>query len=178
MHRLFVAIRPSPAIRNRLIGLMTGVAGARWQSDEQLHLTLRFIGEVERPQAEDIATSLGSVDGPRPSFGIRGVGVFGRPRPHTLWAGVIGDAALVQLQQRIERALVRAGVLPERRAFMPHVTVARLDARAGPVEPWLAEAAAVHAPSETYDAFGLYESRLGAEGASYTLIARYPLVTR
>src|SRR5687768_8380838 len=61
MHRLFVGLRPPPAIRARLLALMGGVTGARWQDDSQLHLTLRFIGEVERPRAEDIATALSNV---------------------------------------------------------------------------------------------------------------------
>src|SRR3546814_10296472 len=61
MHRLFVAIRPPPAIRVRLLGLMHGIAGARWQDDDQLHLTLRFVGEVDRPQADDLADALGHI---------------------------------------------------------------------------------------------------------------------
>src|SRR3546814_1235738 len=57
MHRLFVAIRPPSAIRKALLSIMGGVEGARWQSDDQLHLTLRFIGEVDRHRADDIARS-------------------------------------------------------------------------------------------------------------------------
>ena len=64
MHRLFVALRPPPAIRARLLAAMGGVPGARWQDDDQLHLTLRFIGEVDRPVAEDIAAALGTIHAP------------------------------------------------------------------------------------------------------------------
>ena len=58
MHRLFVAIRPPEDIRDLLIDAMDDSADFRWQDDEQLHLTLRFIGEVERPIANDIADAL------------------------------------------------------------------------------------------------------------------------
>ena len=61
MHRLFVAIRPPAEIRRALTALMGGVAGARWQDDDQLHLTLRFIGEVDHHRAEDIAAALGGL---------------------------------------------------------------------------------------------------------------------
>ena len=66
MVRLFVALRPPPAIRDMLADAMDGVPQARWQDDEQLHLTLRFIGEVDRPVAEDIAAALGQVHAPAP----------------------------------------------------------------------------------------------------------------
>mgnify|MGYP001113377463 CR=1 FL=1 len=60
-HRLFVALRPPRPIRARLIAAMHGISGARWQDDDQLHLTLRFIGEVDRHRAEDIAAALGAL---------------------------------------------------------------------------------------------------------------------
>ncbi|MBL0915966.1 MAG: RNA 2',3'-cyclic phosphodiesterase, partial [Sphingopyxis sp.] len=59
-HRLFVALRPPHSIRLALIAAMHGISGARWQDDEQLHLTLRFIGEVDHHRAADIAAALGS----------------------------------------------------------------------------------------------------------------------
>ena len=58
MHRLFVAIRPPETVRERLLDLMEGMPGMRWQDDGQLHLTLRFIGEVDRPVAEDLSAAL------------------------------------------------------------------------------------------------------------------------
>jgi 2'-5' RNA ligase len=153
------------------------VPGARWQNDEQLHLTLRFIGEVDRPQADDIASALGSIDRPRPTIALQGAGSFGRKgHIHSLWAGIAGDDALHQLYERVSRALVRAGVAPEQRAFKPHITLARLGRHAGPVEPFLARVAGLASPPVRIDAFLLFESRLGREGSSYEAIARYPLV--
>lgn len=176
MHRLFVALRPPPAIRSQLLDLMDGVPSARWQGDEQLHLTLAFVGEVERPVAEDIAAALGRVHQPRATVALTGVGTFGRPtRPHSLWIGCTPNLALSQLQQRVHRALVQAGARPEARAFHPHVTLARLNASAGPVEPFLANHAGVALPSFEAEVFYLYESVLSRTGASYEAVARYPL---
>ncbi len=176
MHRLFVALRPPPPIRARLLDLMEGVARARWQDDDQLHLTLAFVGEVERPVAEDVAAALGRVGQPRPMVRLAGVGTFGRPgRPNSLWVGCAPDPALAQLRQRVARALAQAGAAPEARAFSPHVTVARLNAGTGPVQPFLARHAALALAPFTAAAFFLFESTLGSGGASYEAVARYPL---
>ena len=61
MHRLFVAIRPPEPVLDLLIDTMEGLPSLRWQHEDQLHLTLRFIGEVERPLAEDLAAALSSL---------------------------------------------------------------------------------------------------------------------
>ena len=176
MHRLFVALRPPRAMRAQLLDSMGGVPGARWQSDDQLHLTLRFIGEVDRPQADDIAAALGAVNRPRPTIALAGVGAFDRKGlVHTLWAGIAADEALKQLHDRVERAVVRSGRAADQRAFKPHITLARLNRQAGPVEPFLVRAAGLASAPATIDAFILFESRLGSEGASYEAIARYPL---
>jgi len=176
MHRLFVALRPPPAARAALLDLMEGVPGARWQDDEQLHLTLAFVGEVERPLAEDIAAALGRVDGPRPTVALRGVGSFARRgRPHSLWVGCAPDPALGQLQARVLRALRLAGARPDARAFLPHVTIARLGAAAGPVEPFAARHAGLALPAFAAEAYLLFESSLGSAGASHAAVARYPL---
>ena len=74
MLRLFVALRPPAAIREQLLGLMGGVPYARWQDDAQLHLTLRFVGEVDERTADDLTATLGSVHAPAPTVMLAGVG--------------------------------------------------------------------------------------------------------
>lgn len=176
MHRLFVALRPPPAIRSGLLALMGGVVGARWQDDEQLHLTLGFIGEVEPPQAEDIAIALGTVTHPRAHIALAGLGTFDRKgRPHTLWAGIAPDEGLRILHQRVNRALAGVGVPPDERGFTPDITLARLGRDAGPIAPFLARAADLASPSYALDAFLLYESILGRGGSTYHAVGRYPL---
>lgn len=178
MHRLFVALRPPPEIRALLIAVMGGVPRARWQDDEQLHITLRFIGEVDRPQAEDVAAALGKVYAEAPAIAIAGVGRFDKAgRTDAIWAGVTPRQPLAELHARVDRALAQAGVSPDTRAYLPHITLARLPRTAGAelaVERFLAERAGLASGVFTPDALLLFESRLGHEGARYEAIARYP----
>ncbi len=177
MHRLFVALRPPAHIRAQLIDAMGGIAGARWQDDEQLHVTLRYIGEVERPVAEDVAVALGSVRAAPVTLAIAGVGRFdgdGRPGG-AVWAGVAPRAPLAALHAKIDMALVRAGLQPERRAYLPHITLARLSRGAGSPDRFLADRAMLSSEPFTLDHVLLFESHLGASGATYEAVARYPL---
>ena len=132
MHRLFVALRPPEPVRDLLLDTMDGAPALRWQDDEQLHLTLRFIGEVERP--------------------------------------------LAALAAKVERVCVKVGLPPERRAYHPHITLARWGRGVGTsLDPWLARHGALRSDEFPVDAFTLYESRLGRDGAHYETVARYPL---
>ncbi|MCP3735104.1 RNA 2',3'-cyclic phosphodiesterase [Sphingomonas sp. RP10(2022)] len=179
MMRLFVALRPPPAIRAALTAVMGGVPAARWQDDAQLHCTLRFIGEVERPQAEDVAAALASIHAPAPVVRIAGVGRFTRQgRTDTLWAGLAPADALHHLARKVEQTCVRAGLPPERRAYLPHVTLARLPRSAGlapEIDGWLAVHAGLAGPAFTLPHLMLYQSHLGHGGAAYEPVARWPL---
>jgi 2'-5' RNA ligase len=174
MHRLFVAIQPPPEIRQLLLGLMGGIPHARWQHDGQLHLTLRFIGEVDRHQAEDLAAALHSVRQDRFEIALSGVGSFGKGGKGALWAGVAPQAELKALHKKVDQACLRAGVAPDTRAYHPHITIARLGRGAGPVEPFIEQWTGLSSAPFVVDRFCLYESRLGSEGASYTVAERYP----
>jgi len=179
MVRLFVALRPPPAIRALLADAMDGVPQARWQDDDQLHLTLRFIGEVDRPVAEDVAAALVQVHAPVPTVRISGVGVFDRRgRVDTLWAGVSPHDALAHLHRKVDQACVRAGLPPESRAYQPHVTLARLPGSAGrapEIDGWRAVHAGLSSESFAMPHLILYQSHLGHGGASYEPVMRWPL---
>lgn len=180
MHRLFVALRPPPAIRATLLAATEeGVAGVRWQDDEQLHLTLRFIGEVARPQAEDIATALAGVVAPVPTVRVEGVGAFDqRGRVETLWARVVPAEPLAALHRKVDQALIRTAVAPDQRRYLPHITLARLARRgADPaaVTRWTEAHAALTTPDFRLEHLLLYESHLTAAGARYEAVARWPL---
>lgn len=176
MHRLFVAIRPPEFIRDQLIDLMEGLEGARWQDDDQLHLTLRFIGEVDGRTAEDIAAVLASVHQPAFEIALSGVGSFGGSgRPHALWAGVCPAEPLAHLHKKVDQALVRIGLEPEHRAYKPHITIARLNRSASPIAAFLQHHVALSSTSFSVDEFALFESRLTQAGASYEQVAAYPL---
>ncbi|KQM86108.1 2'-5' RNA ligase [Sphingomonas sp. Leaf23] len=176
MHRLFVALRPPAALRRILLDIMDGVEGARWQDEAQLHLTLRYIGEVERPVAEDIAVALQAIHAPAPTLALSGVGRFDTgARGLALWAGIAPHDAIAALHRKVDHALVRAGLPPEGRAFLPHVTLARLNRASGPVDGFFAAYAGLTSPAMRFDHLILYESHLGQDGAWYEPIVRVPL---
>jgi 2'-5' RNA ligase len=126
--RLFVALDLPFELRERLSLLVGGLPGARWAPLENLHLTLRFIGEANGPLAEEIDHALAALRVPGFALRLAGLGVQHRnARPASLWIGAERNAALEHLQNKIETALQRAGLPAERRRFAPHVTLARLD---------------------------------------------------
>ncbi|WP_448578345.1 RNA 2',3'-cyclic phosphodiesterase [Thermaurantiacus sp.] len=177
--RLFVALRPPPAVRRALLGLMGGVPDARWQSDAQLHLTLAFVGECDRHLAQQIAFALSRIDDPAFTAELGAFGSFATPRGnvHTLWIGAGPAAPLARLAASVSRALLPLGVpLPERR-FTPHITLARFGARGVPPAS-IARFLTHHPPpalSFPVRRFHLMESRLGGEGAHYESLAEFPL---
>jgi len=176
MFRLFAALRPPPSLRQALLAIMGGFDRARWQRDDQLHLTLRFIGEVDRHQAADIAAALGAVHHPGFALKLDGLGCFDKKgRIDTLWAGVTPHDAVRSLHDAVDRALTRVGIAPDARAFLPHITIARFARANAPIAP-LSAGLMMPPPVEArFDSFHLYESDLGATGSTYSIIERYPL---
>src|SRR5438067_4056501 len=161
MHRLFVAIRPPEDIRDLLIDAMDDSPDFRWQDEEQLHLTLRFIGEVERPIAEDLADALGRVRALPFAARVAGVGRFEQHNSGALWAGVEPKAPLAALAAKVERACVAVGLEPERRTFHPHITLARWKGRrTREVASYLERHRDLASEPWKVEAFTLFESRL------------------
>ena len=176
MHRLFVAIRPPDRIRDLLLGAMGGISGARWLSDDQIHLTLRFIGEVDRHQAVDVHAALGAIHHRRFDIAINGVGTFDRRgRPETLWAGVAPLEPLRTLHNKVDQAMARVGVAPDQRTFFPHITLARLKPSSGSVRNMLEQSGGLKSEPFSVDQFALIESKLTPDGADYTIVEAYPL---
>ena len=176
MHRLFIAIRPPEPVRDALVDAMEGIEGARWVDEDNLHLTLRFVGAVERPVANDLAAALGRMEWPPFDLRIEGIGHFTRKgQAAALWARVAASEALEGLRQKIEGACEAAGLGRETRRFTPHITLARLNRSTGPIDGWLSTFGDLRAgPWEVRD-FVLYESHLGHTGAFYEPVARFGL---
>jgi RNA 2',3'-cyclic 3'-phosphodiesterase len=176
VHRLFVAIRPPEPIHDLLIDAMDDSPALRWVGDEQLHLTLRFIGEVERPIANDITVELERVRSPAFSLSVVGVGKFEQRNGGALWAGVQPKAPAAALAAKVERAVQQAGLEPEHRAFMPHITLARWNRpNAEAVDAFLRRNADLRSERFRIDRFILFESRLSRHGPHYEEIAEFPL---
>ena len=176
MHRLFVAIRPPEEIRDLLIDAMDDAPVLRWVSDDNLHLTLRFIGEVERPLANDIADALRRVRFDRFGLRVTGVGRFEQRNGGALWAAIEPKAPVTELAAKVDRACQSAGLEPERRTFHPHITLARWNRRsADAVDAFLRRNAALASDPFDVTRFTLFESHLSRHGAHYQAVADYPL---
>lgn len=175
MHRLFVALRPPENIREVLLDTMEGMPVMRWQDDDQLHLTLRFVGEVERPVAEDLATELGRVRFERFSLALQGVGRFEKHNHGALWAGIQPKDQVKTLAAKVERACQSVGLAPERRAYHPHITLARWKGRTPGIDRFIKQNANLASKPWEVGDFILYESRLGHEGAYYEAVESYQL---
>ena len=176
MHRLFVAIRPPEAVRDRLIDAMPDSPELGWVGDDNLHLTLRFIGEVERPLADDIALALGRIRLAAFELRVDGLGQFERRHGGALWAAVQPREPVAALAAKVERACVGAGLEPERRAFHPHITLARFKRNgAGAARAFVERNRALATPPFPVDRFILYQSHLSRHGAHYEEVAEFPL---
>ena len=176
MHRLFVGIRPPEPIRDLLVDAMDDSADFRWQSDDQLHLTLRFIGEVERPIAEDVADALARIRSEKLTLRIAGTGRFDQRNSGALWAGVEPKPPLAALASKVERGCQSVGLAPERRVFHPHITLARWKGRrTREVQDFLERTRGLISEPFGVNEFILFESRLSRHGAQYEAVAAYPL---
>ena len=177
MIRLFVAIPLPDTIRMQLAMLQSGLQGARWVKPENIHLTLRFIGDVPNDQAHDIDAALAGIKIPGFTLAFDGIGSFAwGSNPHALWVGVAKSEPLMRLQAKIETALVRTGLPPESRKFAPHATLARLKhAKPARIATWAEEHGAFRTPPFDVDRFILFSSFLASEGAIYTPQVEYPL---
>lgn len=178
--RLFVALDLPSSLKERLASLVGGIPGARWVAPENYHLTLRFIGEVPPHRAEEVDLALAGVRAREFSLSLAGTGTFSRngsKRGSSLWIGVERNPQLEHLQNKIETALQRAGLDPERRRFAPHVTLARLDNVA---ETRLATYVQTHnlfrADPVPMKHFTLFSSRPGKELSVYTAEVDYALL--
>jgi 2'-5' RNA ligase len=178
--RLFVAVSLPEEVCATLAVLANGLPGARWVDSGNLHLTLRFLGDLDAGDAADVDAALSRIRAPAFDMSIAGLGHFGEGRKlRALWVGVAANPALVRLHERIEQALVRAGLPPEGRKFKPHITLARFKSNPGArLLSYLAEHNLVRAGPFPVDDFKLYSSFLSAQGAIHLVEASYPLEPR
>lgn len=178
--RLFVAIPLPGDLRARLSGFAAGVPKARWVAPENLHLTLRFIGEVDKAQARDVDAALTQISLPAFSLSLAGVDRFGAgEKVRSLWVGVEESTELSRLHGKVEHAVQRSGLPPAGRKFKAHVTLARFTStRGGPgvkLHNYLAGHALFRSAPFAVREFVLFSSFLSHNGAIYNPEASYPL---
>jgi RNA 2',3'-cyclic 3'-phosphodiesterase len=177
MTRLFIAIAIPASINGEIAGLGRSIPGARPVPAEQMHLTLKFIGEVEGSRLLDIRGALSEISRARFALHLQGVGTFPpRGTPRILWVGVHPTGDLLALRQAIEKKLAEIDIPREKQKYSPHLTLARLN---NPplhrLQQFLAGNAFLRTPEFPVTAFLLYKSQLTRNGAIHTLVERYAL---
>jgi RNA 2',3'-cyclic 3'-phosphodiesterase len=176
MIRLFVGLDLPPTVRNRLEDLQSGLPGARWEDPEDLHLTLRFIGEVEEHKAQEIDEALTQLNGTSFRMELRGIDYFGGRKPRVLYAAVPRNATLNHLAQKIETAMQRLDLEAETRKFTPHITLAYLtDPDPLRLADYIARNNLFATEAFPVETMILFSSHRGGAGPHYTAERSYPL---
>ena len=176
MPRLFTGIEIPPDAKERLGLLRGGLPGARWIDAANYHLTLRFLGDVDRQAASEIGELLARIR--RPSFAIRvdGVSAFGTKRPHAIIATIAPSRDLAELQAEHEHLIQRLGLPPDPRKFTPHITLARLKGVGGAeIARYLSERGSPSVGAICVDRFVLFSARDSVGGGPYLVEEAYQL---
>ena len=177
--RLFAAIALPDDVAEQLLALQKGVPGAKWRPRENLHLTLRFFGDVAEPLARELDGALEGVARATAPFELqlKSAGSFGKLDPHTLWIGAAASEPLKKLAADCERAARRVGLKPEPRKFAPHVTLAYLsNTEPGRVHDFESHLGLFQSRPFEVESFGLYSSWMRKSAPSlYRLEAEHAL---
>ncbi len=184
--RIFCAVELPPEVRACVASHITALreampsARASWGRAEALHITLKFLGEIERARVDALsqAATLAAASVQAFELAIENTGVFPpRGQPRVLWLGVSDSSGLLTtLQQKLDEECARVGFARETRGFHPHLTVARLRV---PAETQ--RLAALHQEMKfesaafTANELVVMRSELGAGGSRYTAISRHEL---
>lgn len=180
MIRLFIAIDLPEKIQQEIQGMGRSLPHARATPGDQLHLTLRFIGEVESSRVRDIEETLEFIAMEQFSLRVRGVGTFPpRGTPRVLWAGITPAEEVRRLRNSIEKKLAEIDIPREGGKYTPHITLARLkNSPLARVQQFLAGNAFLETQAFTVDRFHLYSSQLAAKGAIHRIIRTYYLIEK
>ncbi|WP_297322666.1 RNA 2',3'-cyclic phosphodiesterase [uncultured Bartonella sp.] len=127
MPRLFTALEVPHDTALSLSLLRGGLPGSRWIETEDYHITLRFFGDVSNEIADELVHALDRIKSQRFALQLKGIGVFGPKKPHSIYARVELCDGLLLLQSNIDKIAKRLGLKLDKGKFIPHVTVARLN---------------------------------------------------
>ncbi|MBK9081499.1 MAG: RNA 2',3'-cyclic phosphodiesterase [Rhizobiales bacterium] len=176
MPRLFTGLEVPPPLARELAMLRGGLSGARWIDEENYHITLRFIGDIDGATAHEVADSLGDIRKRSFTVTLDGLGFFGGDKPRAIIAKAKPAQPLVELQAKHEQALRRLGLAPEPRKFVPHVTLARLKSASHmAVADYLSSRGYFLTRAFEATRFVLFSSRDSVGGGPYVVEAAYPL---
>ncbi|WP_254774406.1 RNA 2',3'-cyclic phosphodiesterase [Marinobacter sp. AC-23] len=132
MRRLFFGLEIPARIKARLLKTTAEMSAAKWQSVEQIHITLLFLGDVEEERLSAVCEAARNIPLAPFELSVTGLGCFGQPcAPRNLWAGVQPTAPVASLHSAIKGQMENLGLTTESRAFRPHITLP--DSSASPV---------------------------------------------
>ncbi len=176
MYRLFVALDIPFEIRKRISMICCGLNGVKWVPEENLHLTLKFIGEKSEDVAEEIAQVLSEIKFEAFEIILKDVGCFPiRKDPKILWIGVNDNLAINSLFKKIEKALISLELEPEKRNFYPHVTIARIEKiKQDRLSAFYEKFGLFKTEAFHIKEFHLYSSHLTNKGSIYEKLASFP----
>jgi RNA 2',3'-cyclic 3'-phosphodiesterase len=184
-HRIFVAVDVAPHIKETLAGIPDRLGTAsrmlRWVPPDNLHLTLRFLGEITAAQAARVAEAARQAARTAAPFSVTldGLGAFPSPRrPRVVWVGIADGAdRLTALARALEEEIVHRKFPREPRSFQPHLTVARVRAGGPPPDltAGLANAGVSVIGTQEVAALVVMESFLHPSGPEYREVARASL---
>lgn len=175
--RLFIGIEIPEYIAIELFPLQCGLDGAKFSPRENLHITLRFIGDLDEDKITDLDTELAKIHQAPFDISLKSVDFFGKDKPNSIHALVVNNNELSLLAQRCENACRKLGHEPETRKYMPHITLAytKRTVMLKNVLEWKARNSLFKSDSFTIDRFYLYSSHMGKNGSHYRIEAEYPL---
>lgn len=172
--RLFIAIPIPEDIKKQLIGLQRPLDGVHWVPEEQLHLTLKFVGNPGEASALQLKKSLGEIRFEPFDIFLESTGFFPeRGKPRVYWAGVSQQDKLLDLQRKTDKIAIKAGSEKGRFNYIPHVTLARI--RGGQVKRDQIKSPDSDFQSRIFivDRFILFQSLLRPEGAVHKVVTVY-----
>ena len=177
MPRLFIGLELPGEVASLLHSLRGGLPGARWVDPADYHITLRFIGDVNRRTAREIEDELAEIGREAIPLSLNGIDVFGGDKPHTLYAAIAPNRALATLQGECDACLRRLGIKPETRKFTPHIALARLRGTSVlDLADYLTDRAHLPPLRFTIERFALFSAREPFGGGPYIVEAAYPLL--
>ncbi|TDL81319.1 RNA 2',3'-cyclic phosphodiesterase [Palleronia sediminis] len=178
--RTFIALELPDATRDALSRLQDRLRAGRQIDEDDLHVTLSFLGEVDLPRLTDLDLDLQALRVPHPAVEIAGLATFGTDPPRSVHAAVRATPELVHLQAKVAAVVRRAGIALPHRRFVPHVTLARFSRSAPPEElarlgRFLSAHGDFRLDPVMVPEITLFRSRLDADGAIYEVLERYPI---
>jgi 2'-5' RNA ligase len=179
--RLFVALEIPTEVRGDLAAMVETLRAIskepRWLRPENLHVTLKFLGEVPETKLAAVRTALAQIRSEQPvTLEFRGLGFFPNEKhPRVFWAGIEASPNLMKLAEDIDGAMEKLEILPERRAFSPHLTLARFERQGVPekLRIAIAENSQREFGALQTNEFHLIQSKLKPSGAEYTTLASF-----